>query len=93
MQKLIMADANFERTIGKLEGTLELLEARLRDIDLTLKTHLQSTATLAPRIDAIEDRVKKLEDGTTWIVTKVFGIVVTALIGLVIIKFGIPLPK
>ncbi|MGO4172502.1 hypothetical protein [Bosea sp. TAF32] len=88
-----MSDDNFQRTIGKLEATLELLNARLTDIDLTLKTISSTTAKLEPKLDSVDERVKKLEAANFWIVTKVLGIVVTALISMVVIKFSGWMPK
>lgn len=90
----MMADNDpFLRTIGKLEGTLEQLDARLKDLDSTMKAHLQTMASLGPRIDALEHRVQGLEDGKNWVLKTVGGVIIVALLGLIVIKTGIPLPK
>ena len=92
MQKL-MSDENFHRTIGKLEATLELLETRLRDLDQTMKTISTTTAKLEPKLDAMDSRLKKLEDANSFVVGKIIGSILLAVLGLVVLKTGIPLPK
>lgn len=90
----MMAD-DLSRTLGKLEATLDLLREDFRKLDHTMKNlqqGLQATAALPGRIDALEERVKKLEGGSGWFLKAVGGVLVGAILAL-IIKSGVPLPK
>lgn len=85
-------------TLGTLEASIKKLDDQIGNFDSTLKdmrAEIQSVLKLtldhSPRINALEHRVKELEDDKKWLWRTIGAIIVSAIMGLILIKTGISL--
>lgn len=88
----IMSD-DINHTLGKLEGQLSYMDSTFKSLQKDIQDVLRVTHNHGPRIDELERKVAKLEESRAWVVGRIIGWVLAAVVGAVLIKTGIPLPK
>lgn len=78
--------------MARIEQSTADMSSQLRDIKHDIKGLEQSNqaiGVLAVRVNTVEDRVASLEDSQKWVVRVMTGAIITAVMGLILIKTGI----